>query len=170
MANVLVQESSLRAIADAIREKMGTQDTYTPAQMAPAIGELGADLSSFLIEPYFFDLDTGYVVAGAWKIGGDTVNYTDVYEVEAGKGYLLMLGSTVGTRFRAMFTTEDLTETTRSVTGSSIVNVSDPSAYELKTYFPEQDGYIAVTKDNNGHAGIRTYLLNVEDLAGACGE
>lgn len=37
MANVLVQESSLSAIADAIREKNGTQNTYKPAQMASAI-------------------------------------------------------------------------------------------------------------------------------------
>ncbi len=40
MANVLVQESSLRSIAQAIREKNGTSDTYTPAQMGPAIEAL----------------------------------------------------------------------------------------------------------------------------------
>lgn len=37
MANVLVQESSLQDIADAIRTKNGTQNTYKPAQMADAI-------------------------------------------------------------------------------------------------------------------------------------
>lgn len=37
MANVLVQESSLQDIADAIRSKNGTQNTYKPAQMADAI-------------------------------------------------------------------------------------------------------------------------------------
>ena len=37
MANVLVQESSLQGIADAIRSKNGTQNTYKPAQMAEAI-------------------------------------------------------------------------------------------------------------------------------------
>jgi len=37
MANVLVQESSLQDIADAIRTKNGTQNTYKPAQMAGAI-------------------------------------------------------------------------------------------------------------------------------------
>ena len=37
MANVLVQESSLQGIADAIRSKNGTQNTYKPAQMADAI-------------------------------------------------------------------------------------------------------------------------------------
>lgn len=37
MANVLVDEQSLQDIADAIRLKNGTQNTYTPAQMATAI-------------------------------------------------------------------------------------------------------------------------------------
>ena len=37
MANVLVQEASLQGIADAIRSKNGTQNTYKPAQMAEAI-------------------------------------------------------------------------------------------------------------------------------------
>lgn len=37
MANVLVEESSLQDIADAIRTKNGTQNTYKPGQMAGAI-------------------------------------------------------------------------------------------------------------------------------------
>lgn len=37
MANVLVDENSLSAIAGAIRSKNGSSDTYKPAEMAPAI-------------------------------------------------------------------------------------------------------------------------------------
>ena len=37
MANVLVQDTSLTAIANAIREKNGSTDTYKPAEMATAI-------------------------------------------------------------------------------------------------------------------------------------
>lgn len=37
MANVLVQDSSLTAIAEAIRSKNGETTTYKPAEMAPAI-------------------------------------------------------------------------------------------------------------------------------------
>ncbi len=37
MANVLVQDSSLTAIADAIREKNQTTNTYKPAEMGEAI-------------------------------------------------------------------------------------------------------------------------------------
>lgn len=47
MANVLVQDTSLTAIADAIRAKNGTETTYKPAEMAAAINALpsgGGDL------------------------------------------------------------------------------------------------------------------------------
>ena len=40
MARVLVNESNLQNIADAIRAKNGSSDTYIPAQMASAIAEL----------------------------------------------------------------------------------------------------------------------------------
>lgn len=40
MGNVLVNEASLEAIADAIRAKSGTQETYKPGEMAEAISNI----------------------------------------------------------------------------------------------------------------------------------
>lgn len=40
MANVLVNEQALSSIADAIREKNGSEDTYKPGQMAEAISAI----------------------------------------------------------------------------------------------------------------------------------
>ena len=40
MGNVLVQEDSLRAIADAIRAQNCSEDTYTPAEMAEAVAAI----------------------------------------------------------------------------------------------------------------------------------
>lgn len=37
MANVLVERQSLQNIADAIRDKNGSSDTYTPSEMSQAI-------------------------------------------------------------------------------------------------------------------------------------
>ena len=45
MGNVLVNNTSLNNIADAIRGKNGTQNTYTPAQMGPAIAALPTGIS-----------------------------------------------------------------------------------------------------------------------------
>lgn len=43
MAQVIVTESSLQNIAGAIRGKLGTQDTYTPSEMAGAINQIHGD-------------------------------------------------------------------------------------------------------------------------------
>lgn len=43
MAQVIVTESSLQNIAGAIRSKLGTQDTYTPSEMAGAISQIHGD-------------------------------------------------------------------------------------------------------------------------------
>ena len=40
MANVLVEETSLQNIANSIREKTGTEDTYKPSEMATAISNI----------------------------------------------------------------------------------------------------------------------------------
>lgn len=42
MANVLVEETSLQNIANSIREKTGTEDTYKPSEMATAISGIEA--------------------------------------------------------------------------------------------------------------------------------
>lgn len=44
MARVLVNESNLQNIANAIRGKNGTQNTYTPSQMAGAISAISTGL------------------------------------------------------------------------------------------------------------------------------
>jgi hypothetical protein len=48
MANVIINDTHLTNIADAIREKTGTSDTYKPGEMAAAISAIttggGGDL------------------------------------------------------------------------------------------------------------------------------
>lgn len=50
MANVLIEESSLEDIADAIREKNGSSDTYRAADMAGAISNLSSGVSDVQID------------------------------------------------------------------------------------------------------------------------
>ena len=199
MANVLVQESSLQAIADAIRAKNRSRNTYTPAEMAPAIrnipsggggeavlipktitengvshavddeadgySDVTVAVHPGLLTPHFFDMDTGYVERGEWHIGSATVCYTVVYEVEAGKGYLVMVGGTVGTRFRVMFSEEDTTTATDTVIGTNITNTNNPAPYFFRTYTAPSDGYITITKDNAGRADLKTFVFDLHGLA-----
>ena len=163
MANVLVQESSLQAIANAIRAQNGTQDTYTPAQMGPAILDISGG-GAGLLEPHAFDLSGGYVAAGGWNVGSDTVCYSDVYEVVANRAYLIALGSSVGTRFRGMFSTEDTSLAEENVTGMQIMNQNNPAAYSFRTFTPESNGYLTISKDNAGRANLRTYVYSIKDM------
>lgn len=52
MSKVLVSENNLSAIADSIRAKNGTQETYTPGEMSVAIDNLpsGGDTSEYFTE------------------------------------------------------------------------------------------------------------------------
>ena len=188
MGNVLVRESSLQAIADAIREKNGLRDTYTPGEMADAVAAItpvllekvvtvngvysaaseGADGYSEVtvdvprwITPYAYDIDTGYANNGVWTPGGDTVNYSDVYCVQAGHSYLIMLGSVVGTRFRCLLSEEDTVHATAKITGISVVNKTDPAPSAFVLYTAPDDGYITITKDNTGLSGLKTFVADV---------
>ena len=114
--------------------------------------------------PHAFDLTGGYVMNGTWTIGGDTVNYSDVYEVQANKPYLIMLGNIVGSRFRAMFSEMDTVAAQENVVGRSIINTSNPAACAYATFKPTADGFITITKDNAGTAGLKTYMFRLEDL------
>lgn len=44
MSKAIITESLLTDIADAIRSKLGSSDTYTPAEMAVAIGQIASTL------------------------------------------------------------------------------------------------------------------------------
>ena len=114
--------------------------------------------------PHAYDLTGGYVRNGIWTVGGDTVNYSDVYAVEANTAYLLMLGSIVGSRFRSMFSAADPSTTKVDITGRTITNLADPSPYAFASFTPAADGFITITKDNAGTAGLKTYVYRIKDL------
>lgn len=119
------------------------------------------------ITPYIFDLNDGWIGTGngVWTPESPTKCYLDVYEVEGGTRYYLTLGESVGTRFRVIFTTVDVSQATKSVTGVAVnnSNFSDPAPYSNCYYTPETDGYIVVQKDNAGTSGIKTYLYDASE-------
>jgi len=192
MSNVLVQESSLKGIANAIRSVNGLYETYTPAQMPAAISDLqktlitkaitqngvfpaaddhadgysqvAVDVHPGMKVPIAFDLDTGYVQNGDWIIGGQTINYSDVYWVLGGKTYIIALGQTVGTRFRGMFSIEDTSQATDDIDGIQIMNNINPPDHSFSTYKQSSDGYITITKDNAGTANIPTFVFCLMDM------
>lgn len=153
--------------APVLKVKTVTENgTYRAAdEGADGYSDFTVDIHAGLLAPYVFDLSGGYVVSGAWVVGSDTVCYSDVYRVQAGETYLISLGSAVGTRFRSMFSVEDTSAAAEGrITGRTILNTNNPVPYAGITYKPDTDGFITITKDNAGRAGLKTYVFNLVDL------
>ena len=80
MAKVLISDQYLEDIANAIRNKNGSQNTYTPAQMASAITAISGGSAPILqnktITPsasqQIITADNGYDGLGSVTINGDT--------------------------------------------------------------------------------------------------
>lgn len=133
---------------------------------ADGYSKVTANIRVPIITPTIFDLTGGYVMSGAWVPGGDTVNYSDMYAVTAERVYIIALGETVGTRFRAMFSVEDVSTATERVTGKQIINTSNPAAFAYVVHKATEDGFITITKDNAGTANLITYVFDLADLIG----
>ena len=123
---------------------------------------VSVNINPGLIAPIDFDNSLGYLSNREWVRGGDTVSYSDIYEIEADKNYLIMVGGIVGTRFRVMFTTVNINETQLArVPGTSIAYLNNPSQYYGKSFTSTESGYIIIQKDNQDVAGIKSYLYDL---------
>ena len=117
------------------------------------------------LTPQYYDYHIGYVDNGVWKYENPTNTYTDIYQVQSGKKYYITLGLTHGTRFRAMFTTVDVTtRTSGQVNGTAIVNQNNPASYANAAFTAPSNGYIIVAKDNVGHSGLFSYVYDYTDV------
>jgi hypothetical protein len=114
------------------------------------------------MDPWIEDYNVGYVDNGTWRYEKPTRTYSDIYEVEAGKTYLITLGKNVGSRFRSMFTTSDVTQSTVNVTGTMVVNINNPASFSTAKFEAPNDGYLIIAKDNVGVTGIKTYVYDCE--------
>lgn len=149
-----------------------TSDTVGPQQLREgytAHDKTGAIITgtakSFPLTPIVYDYNIGYINAATWIYENPTNTYTDIYEAKANCTYVVALGSTVGTRFRSIFTTTDITGVTSgNVAGTQIVNKNNPPAYDAVVYKSgSSDGYILVAKDNIGHSGLISYVFNITE-------
>ena len=152
--------------APVVKVKTVTENgTYRAAdEGADGYSEFTANIHAGLLTPHVFDLSGGYVQSGVWTVGSDTVCYSDVYCVYAGETYLISLGSAVGTRFKSMFSVEDTSAAVDRVQGKTILNLNNPAAYSYVVFKPVADGFITISKDNAGKAGLKTYVFDLVAL------
>ena len=118
-------------------------------------------LRAAAVEPYVEEFRKGWVGSGVWTYQNPTDTLVDIYWVIAGHEYWLTLGANVGTRFRAMFTTVDVTTiTSGKITGTNVNNADNPAPFANFSYTPSSNGYLVIGKDNIGKTGIKTYLYD----------
>lgn len=162
MSKVLITESYLDAIADAIRGKNGTQNTYTPAQMAAAVQAIstGSNIPVLLMvttQPTKNSYDagdeldlTGIVVTATYS-DGTTANVTSSCTFSPADGDTL---STVGTQtITATYTVTDTSaghNYTLTLTATTTVTVE--SALTVVSWASGSDADVAAMIDA-AHAG-----------------
>lgn len=109
------------------------------------------------------DFGGGYVANGTFQVVAGDTSLNDMYTVEGGEAYIVGLGSTVGNRFRVMFSTKKTYGASTNVQGVSIAYSSNPPAYFYSdSYVTPDDGYITIQKANNkDQTGIESYVYKV---------
>lgn len=134
------------------------RDGYTAhdASGAPITGTC----KNIALVPIAYDYEMGYTDNGTYKYQDSTNNHSDFYEVLQGHRYLIGLGATVGTRFRATVVTTNPVGTTVDIVGKAVINKNNPSAYDYAVFKPEADGWLVITKDNASHTGLKSYLYD----------
>jgi hypothetical protein len=113
------------------------------------------------LDPIAYDYEPGYTANGTFKYENSTNNHSDVYEVKAGHYYALILGETVGTRFRAAVIPSNPVGTLVDIPGTTVVNKSNPLAYDRIMYTSSTDAYMVVTKDNVSTKGLKSYVFDI---------
>ena len=153
MANVLVQESSLTAIAEAIRTKNGTENTYKPADMASAIAAIsgGGSTSSSL------DIDWENDVVITITSAGQTITLPDGYTINDIKLVILPTagGTSYGSSTRYLFAAP-------GVLTPEVIHYPNGAVYNSVLPAISMGAY--GTGSQTGSAGIGLYLTDHQEL------
>lgn len=167
MGYVLVTDTELEDIGDAIRAKTGGNSNLTLAQMADEIAGIETVGTYEYIEPEYYGLSYGYIAYGSSKFYSNPTNTAcvNIYEVEANTLYVFFAGNNISDRLRAHFysgksysdfddyvknsyANAEIYTASDNITGSS----SDLSGDRLKErifYTPSSNGVLFVTTSNS---------------------
>ena len=187
--NVFVQESSLQAIANAIRTQNGSADTYTPAEMGPAVAALeggtpvlrtktityngvfravddGIDGYSSVVvsrdphlHPHAYDISNGYVDGSTFRSDSSGNYYSDVYKVISGHRYRLNRG-TLGASSSWKFYVMFSADDPSQLESGSISGTSVGSSSPVDAWTAPSDGYLTITKTTTSVFGLNTYVFD----------
>ena len=114
-----------------------------------------------LLEPIAYDYEPGYTDQGTYKYQNSTNNHSDIYEIKGGHYYALILGNTVGSRFRAAVLPSNPVGAGVDIAGTVIVNKNNPVAHDRAMFTSANDAWMVVTKDNVSKKGLKSYVYDI---------
>lgn len=143
MANVIIDDTNLTNIANAIRGKNGTQTTYLPSEMATAITNIPSGGGGGIIDDSFFGSDT--LVRGVKNTTGATS--TTIYGYSSGTQKVETFRSKIG-RTNTVYiastsiTSSDIGESILS--GNRLVSYTPPSTDPILGNYHTGGPYLSI--------------------------
>lgn len=137
----------------------------------------------FMIEPDEVDYNYGYIDGNGWHYennGGRAKNPIDIYKIQQDHSYFIVLGATVGSRFRVCTVSEedDIRNKTSGIWKAQALNNENApktayavmGGYKNPNYGSSScpfftstvDGYLLIQKDNNYTLGLKTYVFDLD--------
>ena len=135
----------------------------------------------FFMVPETVNYNYGYVGSTGWVYEdneGKAKNPIDIYKVEKGHSYFVMLGGTIGARFRVCTVSEDIRLKTSGTSLAQKISISDapsriypvmgnytnPDYNNAKTPFFKStvDGWLLIQKDNDYNINIKSYVFDID--------
>ena len=144
----------------------------------------------FMLTPETVNYNHGYIDSNGWHYDNSNgKNPIDIYRVDKDHTYLVVLGNTIGNRFRVCVVDEDIRlknsgtslamylsgENTPKTIYYAMGGYTNPN-YSRKTPFftSTVDGWLLIQKDSNYSTGIKSYVVDlatpIDVLNGASGE
>jgi len=122
---------------------------------------------SYLKNPIEFDYENGYVDnTGKWTYQYPSNNRSDIYAIESGKKYILVIGNTSGSRARGCITETDVRNATpgTEVSGTFVGFSGEPAGGSSYTFTSQINGFLVFQKSNTAQNGILTYLYCTNEM------
>ena len=170
--------------------KLALAHHEVPADDSEIFSDYPAHVASVLMmeKPETVDYNYGYIDLNGWHYennGGQPKNPIDIYKIKKDHFYFVMVGATVGARFRVCTVREDIRLKTSGIScmqGLSAENApknayaamggyKNPDYNNAYTPFFQaaDDGWLCIQKDNNYTTGLKTYVFDLDTPVGGSG-